>query len=301
MSHFRRVDGCERADLLEVHPGGNEEERKQTPGHAVVEIVDEAGLADAREISIGERRAPENFTLGGYRPERQHTVQLRLGRDVMRRLAHQQRRKEQPRCHETYPQIERLRAQSVACSDEARCQCAAGDREVAGELVQPHREAAILRSGEIDLHDDRGRPGESLAHAEQRVGGEHPRPRRRPHQQERHRGRNDPAGHQHVLATEAVREPSCEVVRERLGDAEHDDEGEHRRPGRQMKFLLGNRWQDGSLHSHHRTYEGIDHDEQRELRQVFAQAETHGGHRRGLTQPSLRGSVAAGPGLAPCP
>ncbi len=39
--------------------------------------------------------------------------------------------------------------------------------------------------------------------------------------------------------------------------------------------------------------EGIDHDEQGELRQVFAQAEAHGGHGRGLDRLPLRDSAAA--------
>ena len=38
--------------------------------------------------------------------------------------------------------------------------------QITGKLVETHRETAILRAGEIDLHDHRRRPSETLAHAE---------------------------------------------------------------------------------------------------------------------------------------
>ena len=64
----RRVDGGERADLREVHPRRREEEREETPRHAVVQVVDEARLADAREVPVEQRRAPEDLALASVRP-----------------------------------------------------------------------------------------------------------------------------------------------------------------------------------------------------------------------------------------
>ena len=42
---------------------------------------------------------------------------------------------------------------------------------------------------------------------------------------------------------------------------------------RQVELVLGDRGQDRPLHAHHRADERVDEDEQRELRQVLAQAE----------------------------
>jgi hypothetical protein len=42
--------------------------------------------------------------------------------------------------------------------------------------------------------------------------------------------------------------------------------------------LLGDRREDRALHADHRADEGVDHDEQRELTEVLAQAEAHRTH-----------------------
>ena len=89
-----------------------------------------------------------------------------------------------------------------------------------------------------------------------------------------------------MLATEAIGEAAGEVVRERLRHAEDDDEREHRGLRGEVKLLLGDRRQDAALHADHRADEGVDDDEQRELREVLAQAEADVAH----------GAAARGPG-----
>src|SRR6266508_1584656 len=63
----------------------------------------------------------------------------------------------------------------------------AGDGEVAGGLVETHGQAAAVRAGEVDFHDDGGGPGQALVDAEQDVGGDDPGPRRRPDDHEGYR------------------------------------------------------------------------------------------------------------------
>ena len=56
-----RVDGGERSRPFEAHVRCSKEQRKESPRHAIVQVVDEACLADARKIPIADRRVPENF------------------------------------------------------------------------------------------------------------------------------------------------------------------------------------------------------------------------------------------------
>jgi hypothetical protein len=63
-----------------------------------------------------------------------------------------------------------------------------------------------------------------LAHAEKGVRDEDPIPARSPHEQKRYGDRHQPARDEHLLAPEVIGELPGEIVRERLGHAEHDDE-----------------------------------------------------------------------------
>ena len=98
-----------------------------------------------------------------------------------------------------------------------------------------------------------------------------------------------------LFAAEAVGKTPGEIVRERLGHAEHDDERQHRGPRDQVEVLLGDRRQDASLHPDHRADEGIDEDEQRELREVLAQAEANCRrvHAAGSSAPRLARKIAS--------
>lgn len=69
-------------------------------------------------------------------------------------------------------QQERCRTESVLCGQPARGHRGQRHRAIAGGLIESHRQAALLGPDEVDLHDDRRRPGEPLVDAEQDVGEE---------------------------------------------------------------------------------------------------------------------------------
>ena len=89
-----------------------------------------------------------------------------------------------------------------------------------------------------------------------------------------------------MLAAEAIRKASSEVVREGLGHAEDDDEREHRSLRDEVKILLGDHRENRSLHADHRADEGIHHDQQGELSQVLAQAQADAAHSARPLRPS---------------
>src|SRR6185369_2749022 len=105
-----------------------------------------------------------------------------------------------------------------------------------------------------------------------------PRPARSPHQEERNWRGDEPSADKNELPSEAIRQSSCDVIRQRLGDAEDDDEGENRGLRREVELLFRDRRQEGALQSDHRTDEGVDDDEERELPQVLTDTKTHGDH-----------------------
>src|SRR5207237_170354 len=78
---------------------------------------------------------------------------------------------------------------------------------------------------------------------------------------------------QHRLAAESIREASREVVGCSLDDAEDDDEGENRGSRGEVELPLGERRQDGALEPNHGADEGVDDDQQGELRQVCNDAQ----------------------------
>ena len=147
------------------------------------------------------------------------------------------------------------------------------DAAVAGGLVQPEREAAALGTDEVDLHHDGHRPGEALVDAEQDVGGDDPAPARRDRDQHRHRQRHRPAGDQQPPPAGALRERTGAEVGQRLDQPEGDDERQHRRVGGEVEVVAPDQRQRRALEADHRADEGVDRDEQRELRDVLAQPE----------------------------
>ena len=141
-------------------------------------------------------------------------------------LAHEERREPETERGVGEAEEERLGPQPVLGGDEPGRQRGDGDRAVAGGLVQAHRETAPGGADEVDLHDHRRRPGESLVDAEQHVGEDDPAPRRCPHQQQRHRQADQPARDQDRLAADPIGERPGEEVGGRLDRAEGDDERE---------------------------------------------------------------------------
>src|SRR5207237_9819506 len=83
----RRIDCGEDTDATEAHLRGRKEERKETPRHSVVEVVDQPRLADAREVAVAQRGPPEDIA----RPV-VVLAEARLERGMRLRVADGQRR-----------------------------------------------------------------------------------------------------------------------------------------------------------------------------------------------------------------
>src|SRR5262249_20726366 len=81
----------------------------------------------------------------------------------------------------TDTEIERLRPEPEMRRHPPGGQCTACDGDVPGKLVQSHRESTLLRTNQVDLHDNRRRPGQTLTDTQQHVRGYDPVPSRRPH------------------------------------------------------------------------------------------------------------------------
>ena len=188
-------------------------------------------------------------------------------------FSHHEKRQHEADGDECDGRIKGIESQPLPRRDPAGQQRRAGHRGVSGELVEAHREPAPVAAHQIDLHDDRRRPGQPLADAQEGVRHENPVPRGRPHQEERHRHRDDPAGDEHVSPADSVRQPAGGVVRQRLGHAEDDNERERGEPGGQVKFALGEKRENGALDADHRADEGVDDYQQGELREVFAKTQ----------------------------
>jgi hypothetical protein len=157
------------------------------------------------------------------------------------------------------------------------------DAAITGGLVEAEREATAIGSDEVDLHDHGHGPREPLIDTQQRVGSDDPAPARRDRDHEWDRQRERPAGDQQPPAPGPRGSGSREEIRQRLGDAEGDDEREHCRARAQAEVLLPDERQRRALEPDHRSHERVDGDQQRELGGVLAQPELDGGrlgHRR---------------------
>ncbi len=109
--------------------------------------------------------------------------------------------------------------------------------------------------------------------AEEHVRSDDPAPARREGDHRRDRKRQEPAENEEPLATDLVGEHAGTEVREGLRDAERDDEGEDREARLEAELLLADEGQHASLETHHRPDEGVEPNEQRELRGVRAEPE----------------------------
>jgi hypothetical protein len=192
---------------------------------------------------------------------------------VAARFADEENREDESRDREDDAEIERFRSQPVGGGDGTGRESRAGKREVAGGLVESHREPAPCRADEVDLHDDRRRPAESLVDPEEDVGEDDPFPGRGKHDHKRDRQADEPTGDQDLLAPNPVGEAPGEEVRQRLDETEGDDEGEGNGPRGPPELLLRQERHDRPLQPGHPANEGVDDDEQGELFQVLAQSE----------------------------
>ena len=146
--------------------------------------------------------------------------------NVTARLADQEHGRSEAEQGVCQPEEERAGSEPGLGGDPAGHQRREGDRAVAGGLVDPGRQAPPDGTDEVDLHDHGHRPGESLVHAEQQVGRDHPRPGWGEDDQKRHRQTDEPTGDEDRFATESVGERASGKVHGRLGQPERHDEGE---------------------------------------------------------------------------
>ena len=131
---------------VEVQPGRREEQREQAPRHPVVEIVDEASLADARQVAIAEGGVPEDARVRGavrwycpIRPRRAPTV------------SRARERQTEARRDEGDTEIEGLRPQPVAAP-----RCSPSQTPIA-----PRPRTRRTHSAPSPGHAVRDRPGRS--------------------------------------------------------------------------------------------------------------------------------------------
>jgi hypothetical protein len=147
------------------------------------------------------------------------------------------------------------------------------DREIAGELVEADRHATPPRPDEVNLHDHRHRPRETLADSKQRVGGDDPAPAGCPEDHERYWQPEQPTENKNALATPSVRELTGDEIGERLHHPEADDEGNDQRRGGDVEFLHADQRHDGALDADHAADKGVDQHQQRKLPPVGLEAE----------------------------
>ena len=170
--------------------------------------------------------------------------------------------------------------------DVAGEQCGEGEGEVAGGLVEAHGQSTAAGADEVDLHDDGGGPGQSLADAEQDVRGHHHPPSWRPDEQQRDGYGDQPAGHQHRFAAVALGPGAGEVVGQCLREAEGEDVGERGGVRVEPEDVSREQGQDRAFLAEHAAHQGVDRDEQDELGGVGAEPEDRRcGSRRGLHGP----------------
>ncbi len=103
-------------------------------------------------------------------------------------------------------------------------------------------------------------------------------------QHERHWEADDPTCHQHRLARVPISEQAGHEIHAGLDQTEGDDEREDHHLRADAEFLGADERDDRALESHHAADEGVDQDEERELREVLPEPKAHcanrGGHRR---------------------
>ncbi|BAS18277.1 hypothetical protein AHiyo8_65800 [Arthrobacter sp. Hiyo8] len=172
----RRVDGGEDADAFDAEPSGGEQDWKQSPGQAVVEVVDHAGLADGRQGFVAEAGQHEDFPVAqpGTVACTDGKVGGRFRRGMVVCFADGQHGEAQADGNERGAQQERSGTEPVRGGNISGGQGGAGDAEVTRGFVQSHGQAAPLRADEVHFHHDGGGPGQALADAKDDVGGHDP-------------------------------------------------------------------------------------------------------------------------------
>ena len=187
-------------------------------------------------------------------------------------VAHEQRRQQQHGHRDRGAEHDHDVASCKRRSEPAAEAGGERDAAVAGGLVEPERQAAAPGADEVDLHHDGHGPGEPLVDAEQDVGSDDPGPARGGGDEQRDGQRGSPAGDQQPPAAGALGERAGAEVGQRFREPERDDEGQDRGAGAEVEVLSADERQRRALEADHHADEGVDRDEQRELRGVLAQS-----------------------------
>ncbi len=297
-----RVQRREDADPADGQAGRGEQDREQPPGEAVVEVVDQPGLAGRGQGRFLEAGLDEHLPVGELVVQ---VVVASVGAGdvadgletrVFAGLLHGEGGQSQTESREGDAEQEGRGPQPVGLGQISGGQRGRGDGGIPGGLVQSHRESPPGRADEVDLHHHGGGPGQSLADAEQHVGEDHPAPRGCPDEQQRHREGDQPPGDEHRFAPVPVGEGAGEVVGDRLRQAEDEDERQPGGVGADAEFLLGEQRQHGAFLTEHAADERVDDHQQGELGEVAAQAQSdllvgRGGGWRGGVHERLPGPV----------
>jgi len=181
----RRIQRHQHADAAHAQAGGGEQYRVQAPGQAVVEVVDQPGLAGRRQRPLPQRCQREDLPPG--EPDVRVGVDASLVPGMLPGLADEHSGQSQAEGGVRQSEQERRRPQPVRRGQGAGRQAGRREGQVAGGLVETHGQTAPVRADQVDLHDDGGGPGQALVDAQQDVRGDDPTPRGRPDQQQRHR------------------------------------------------------------------------------------------------------------------
>jgi hypothetical protein len=196
-----RIQRSQQADLADRQAAADEQQRQQAPGEPVVEVVDQAGLAAGGQGRLAEAGADHDLAGGQPLPAGRLWLlvwawvgvgcplgvsQLGFQLGMPLGLVDQQRRQAEADAGVGQAEVERFGPQPGSGGDEAGEVGGEGDRQVAGGFVEAHGQPAALRSGQVDLHDDGGRPAQALVDPEQDVGGDDPAPGGRPDDQQRY-------------------------------------------------------------------------------------------------------------------
>ena len=172
------------------------------------------------------------------------------------------------------PEEERRRAKAGRLGDQPGQERRRGPRRGSpAASFSPRARPAVPRPDEVDLHQDRRRPGQALVDPEQDVGRDDPAPVGRQDQQERDGQTDEPAGDQDRLPPDAIGQRAGDEVGDRLGQAERDEERERGGRRRQAEHLDPEQRHDRPLLPDHPADERADPDEQRELAGILTQAE----------------------------
>ena len=195
-------------------------------------------------------------------------------------IADEQNREQRAGKRVSDAEINRHGSQSVQGCEIASEERRRPDRDIAGEFIQSDSKTSQFRPDQIDLHDDRHRPGEALIDAKQGVGCDDPFPARRPDEHDGDGQTEQPAEDQHVFAAPGIGKLPGDEIGKRLDDAEARDKRDDERCRSDAELFCSDEWHDRSLDPDHSADKRVDHDKQCELPPIGFEAKRDVARRR---------------------